>query len=57
VLSADMRQKHHIASLPMGYRAVLPSTKATVRDPHHAAGMRPGKRPPIVVKESELHGF
>jgi hypothetical protein len=57
VLIADMRQKHHIASLPMGYRAVLPGPKATVRDPHHAAGMRPGKRPPIVVKESELHGF
>ena len=57
VLIADMCQKHHIAPLPMGYRAVFPSPKTTISDPHHAAGMRPGKESPIVIQKRELHGF
>lgn len=57
VLFADMRQKHHIAPLPMRYRAVLPRPKATIRDPHHMASMRPGKPAAIVIQKRELHGF
>jgi hypothetical protein len=70
VLVADMRQNHHVAPLPMGYRPpltvcrqtvagqrVFPSPKAAIRDPHHAAGMRPGKGSPIAIQKRELHGF
>ncbi len=55
VLLADMRQKHHVAPLPMGCGAVFPSTKATICDPHHAAGMRPGKATAIVIQKCELN--
>jgi hypothetical protein len=57
VLFADMRQKHHIAPLPMRYRSMLPRPKATIRDPHHIASMRPGKPAAIVIQKRELHGF
>jgi len=52
-----MRKKHHVTPLPVGCGAMLPSTKATIRDPHDLAGMGLGKTAAIVVKEGELHGF
>ena len=33
------------------------SPQPTIRDPHHAAGMRPGKGSPIIIQKRELHGF
>jgi hypothetical protein len=57
VLLADMRQKHHVAPLPMRYRPILPSPKATIRNPHHAADMCHRKGSSIVIQKRELHGF
>ena len=57
VLIADMRKKHHIAPLPMGYRAVLPRPKAPIRDPHNMAGLSLGKTAVIGSQKRELHGF
>ena len=57
VLLADMRQKHHITPLSMRYRSMLPHPKATIRDPHHIASVRPGKPAAIVIQKRELHGF
>ena len=57
VLFANMCQKHHVAPLPMRYRPMLPCSKTSIRDPNHAASMRPGKPAAIVIQKRELHDF
>jgi hypothetical protein len=57
VLIADMRKKHHVTPLPVRCRAMLPSTKATICDPHNPTGLGLGKTTAIVIKEGKLHGF
>ena len=41
VLFTNIRQKYHIAPLPKGDGPMLPRPKTAIRDPHHAASMRP----------------
>ena len=70
VLITDMRQKHQVTPLPVGYwpplmvcyqtiagQRMLPSTKATICNRHNVVSVGLGKTAAIVLKESELHGF
>ena len=57
VLLADMRQKYHVAPLPMRCRAVFPIAKATIRDPNHAAQIASGQGAAKLGKILKVYGF